>query len=56
MGATQIAGNMNESDGITMGLNVGSQYSFNAEENGAAARRYCECFTVRIGICTSLTE
>ena len=45
-GAIQIATNINESDGITMGLKVGRQYSFNAEESEAAARKYCEGSTV----------
>jgi hypothetical protein len=44
-GATQITNNMNISDGITMDLNEGFQCSFNAEENEAAARKYCENFT-----------
>jgi hypothetical protein len=49
-GAIRITANINESDGITMGLKEGSQCSFNAEENEAAARKYCEGFTARLRV------
>jgi hypothetical protein len=42
-GAMQTAANMNESDGITMGLKgCSNTCSFDAEESEAAARKYCE--------------